>query len=186
MNIKEYKQVSEIIERYYEEMDKENIEFQKKFQLSCVSSCAGVCCKSNEVSVSPIDLIPLALELAESEQIRDIVDQLMAAKNSSCFFWKNGLCDVYKKRAILCRLFGVSGVFDKHGNKRLSVCSYIKNEMEIAKAVENAQYAPNIVLWSNKVNNLLPSWDSSVKPFNQALLYALDKILIAKYYEEIS
>ena len=181
MKIKEYQDIASQIKDLYTLMDKENDKFSKLSGLSCVSTCNGVCCSNKDVAVPPVDLIPLALELIAQN---NYLQYLTETSDTACFFFKNGKCSVYQNRATLCRLFAYSSVYNKNGQKQLSVCSYIKEKNTISIDQDLINQAANIVDWSAKITNLLPNWDSSCKPFNQSLRYALEKILLSYQYEE--
>lgn len=183
MKFKDYKNIANKIYQLYDEMDKINSKFSKLSNLSCSNTCGGICCQSNEVEVSPVDLIPLALEIIEKNEHEEMLPKLYLDQNNHCFFWKQGKCSIYKNRAVLCRLFGTSAVFNKNGALDLSICSYIKQENKINLQNIDFNEAPNIVTYSTKINNLMPEWDSRTRPFNQALIYTLERILNSYYWE---
>lgn len=172
MKLLEYVSISNKIKDLYSKMDKENDFFSKTFNIQCSNSCLGICCSSKDVQVSPIDLIPLALEIIGKNEQESIIKELEDNKDNHCIFWKLGKCSVYENRATLCRLFGFSGVYNKDHKQTLSICSYITKPMDL-----DASKAPNLVDYSTQINNLMPSWDNRTKPFNQALLYALKTII---------
>lgn len=183
MNLKEYKAIATQIKELYSQMDKENNQFSIESGIKCVSSCGGVCCSNKDVAVPPVDLIPLAIQLIEDN---DYLSYLADNSDQACLFFQNGRCSVYENRATLCRLFAFSSVYNKKGQKTLSVCSFIKEENNTEVTQELTDKAANIVDWSSKVTNLVPGWDNSCRPFNEALKYALEKILNSYQYEEIN
>lgn len=179
-----YRAVAKEIKALYTEMDKVNDTFSKLSGLSCVSSCAGVCCKNSDVEVSPIDLLPLVLELFDQNQLEAMYALAKESANEACMFHKQGKCSIYSNRATLCRLFSYASVYDKAHKLQLSVCSWIKAEQNTNICPLIVEQAANLPNWSQKVRNLLPSWDQSTMPFNQAFIYAAERYLLTQSYAE--
>jgi Fe-S-cluster containining protein len=182
MKFKEYQALAIKIADLFNEMDQQNNQFANSSNLSCSTTCGGICCKSNTVEVSPIDLIPLVIEIITNNEQDKILPKLYLNHNNHCVLWHEGKCSIYKNRPVLCRLFGVSAIFNKKDETTLSICSYIKKENE-TDIIKNIEMAPNIVTYAAKVNNLLPEWDSTAKPINQSLIYAIERILNSYYWE---
>lgn len=183
MNLKEYQSIANQIGKLYSEMDKENDAFSKTSGLQCVSTCGGVCCQNKSVAVPPADLLPLALEIIKENRSEEVLMKLNEEQDQACMFYKLGKCSVYQNRATLCRLFAFSSVYNKQGQKTLSVCSYIKENQNTEFDQETINKSANIVDWSIQVSSLLPNWDSSCLPFNKALKYALEKVILSTQYE---
>jgi Fe-S-cluster containining protein len=183
MKFSEYQAVSVQIEQLYLKMDKENDAFSKNSNLRCVSTCGGVCCSNKDVEVSPADLIPLVISLIKNNNLEEYLVKAEKDKNEACLFFKEGKCSIYPYRATLCRLFGYSSVYNKKGQKTLSVCSYIKQATKELVCPVITESAPNLVDYSLKVNNFLPAWDVNPLPFNQAFLYAAERVYSSFLYE---
>jgi len=182
MNFNDYKNVAVEINNVYQQMDIDNEKFSKKFNIKCVSTCNGNCCSKVDVEVSPVDLIPLVLNLIDQNKAEAILVDLFARINDHCLFYSNGRCSIYNDRATLCRLFGNTAIFDKMHQNNLSICREIANQYSHPIAKANANQAPNLVIYTQKINNLVPSWDSTPRSFNKALLYAINKIYTAYLY----
>lgn len=179
-----YKTIANQISELFKKMDLENDNFSNISGLKCVSTCNGKCCTNKNVEVSPIDLIPLVVSLIESDEIDDAILLAKEKEDEHCLFFKMGRCSKYSNRPTLCRLFGVSSIYNKHKEKVLSTCSLIKEDTSFkdpCPVIKNT--APNLVDWSQRVRNLLPHWEQSTLPFNKALLYAADRIQLTRQYE---
>ena len=174
MNLSEYNDIAIKIKDIYREIDEKMSIYLKENNIGCSSCCGGCCCNSTTVEVSPIDLIPLALSLINSE--KEILDKINQNLDKPCMFWIGQKCTVYENRAILCRMFGVCSVYNKEHKESISICEYINKK-------ELSNYPPNIVDYSSKITNLVPSWDSRTRPFNESLKYAIEKILNSVSYE---
>lgn len=180
----DYREVAKKVKDLYLAMDTINDSFSKMSGLSCVSSCSGICCKNSEVEVSPIDLLPLVIELADKAQLEQTLELAKEKTDEACMFHLSGKCSVYDNRATLCRLFGYASVYDKSHKLQLSICSWIKSEHEVPVCPLLIQQAANLPNWSQQVRNLLPSWEQGTMPFNQAFIYASERYLLTQAYEE--
>lgn len=183
MKISEYKEIATKIKEIYKEVDNKNTQFSKKYNIACSTTCLGVCCKDKNVSVSPIDLIPLALDIIENGQEQEMLAKLKESKNEGCVFFKNGRCSVYENRAMLCRGFGYSQLRDKNKKAVLSVCSEISKNYSHPIAKHNAHEALNLVDSCTQIKQLKPEWGHLELPFNQSLQFCLENILNSYYYE---
>ena len=162
-------QLATEVESLYTEMSTESNLYQARNKIYCPSKCSN-CCKSPTVSATPLEMLPLAFHLINSNQVPTDWSK------DSCIFHHNG-CSKYLYRPTVCRLFGWAQVSGKTAN-RLSVCpTTIKNN-------ELSPDAPNIELWASKVRSLEPSLGTEILPINQALKLMVEKILLYQRFDE--
>lgn len=158
-----FKSISQKVETLYSEMSKESLEYSSNNSISCPSKCDH-CCKNSNVSATPLEMLPLALELIKNNNLDLNFDK------STCIFNQSG-CSVYSKRPTVCRLFGWSKVSSKEG-QRLSMCPKV-----LSNSVVDPN-APDIELWARKIKEVHPEWGSEIIPINQALKIMIEKILL--------
>lgn len=183
MKFNEYEKVATSIEKLYAKMDKQNDDFARMSGLGCVSTCGGVCCANKEVEVSPVDLIPLVVSLIKNNSLDSYLQTAQQEQSQACLFFKQGKCSIYPVRATLCRLFGYSSVYDKTGAKTLAICSLIKEANCKEVCPVQVEAAPNLVDYAQQVNACFAGWDTNARPFNQAFIYAAERIYSAYLYE---
>lgn len=160
------------VQSLYSEMDKESTEYQKNNQLNCQSKC-NHCCKNPSVSATPLEMLPIALELIQSNKIPSD-SQLNKA---TCLF-STAQCSIYSKRPTVCRLFGWSLVSGKNG-KRLSVCPKVLGSNQSLPLD-----APNIELFASRVKDLDPTLGTQILPINEALKTIINHIQMTNYFAE--
>lgn len=173
----------------YAQIDQQIEHFQATTQLSCPPGC-GQCCESPEVEVTPLEMLPLVLELFHRDEIDFWLDRAQAADyQGSCVFYApdssipgNGRCQVYAWRPTLCRLFGFSTTVDKTGRARLAAC--IRHKQMSPDIVTDAQMAiangiaqaPSLTDATQQILALDPSFGSQILPINKALSVAIERV----------
>ena len=164
-------------------MSDESKEYSSKNNIKCLSGC-GRCCDNPDIFASPLEMLPLAIELYfknsnKLEALEDIIEK--CRKEDVCIYYsigkhKNeGSCGAYNNRPVVCRLFGWSLVSTKRG-KEISICSLLKDEKKLSM-----EGAPDIVSWNSRVSNIDPGL-SGIMPLNKAFAAALEKVLTAARY----
>lgn len=164
----DFKSISKKVEDLYSEMSSESEAYRLNNGLSCQSKCDH-CCKNSNVSATPLEILPLALELIKNNQVD------LDFSKPTCIFNKNG-CGVYNQRPTVCRLFGWSKVSSKDG-KRLSVCPKVS-----ANPILDPN-APDIELWARRVKEVHPEWGTEILPINQSLKIMIEKILLYESFK---
>ena len=168
-------ELSEKVMALYLKMSEESVLFQKKTQTGCIAGC-GKCCKNPQVVASPLEMLPLALEVLKDPNKEEIVSSL---DSPSCAFFRslggdNGSCGEYKHRPVVCRLFGWSKVNSKTG-KSLSVCEAIKKGGN-PPSPDFTVSAPDIAQWAAQVRELEPYLGDTLYPINKALKVMIERI----------
>jgi len=94
---------------------------------------------------------------------------------------------VYKVRPSLCRIFVVSGFYNKHREVNLSVCKLIREKYpELTKTRESEvaeDKTPMLITWSYKLAQLDPALIQDRFPINEALKKALERIALYALYQ---
>lgn len=165
--------------------------FQNESKLNCVSGC-GKCCFKPDIYCSPIELLPLAMELLVRGQAQAFYDKSLEEENKRCLFLNVGneenfqaSCSEYKYRPLTCRTFGVYGRHEKNNEIDLFVCNLIKehrpNEFDGYKG--EIKKIPLIDLCKNRLIALDPQFLEMEYPINRSLRMILEKVLLASMYE---
>jgi Fe-S-cluster containining protein len=172
----------------YTQIDQAIDAFQTATGLHCPSGC-GWCCENPNVEATPLEMLPLALELFRQGNVDLWLEKVKAINYSgSCVFYKpdpaipgNGRCQVYLWRPSICRLFGFATVTTKQGQPELAVCVRHKAAMpDIAAAAQEAIAqglpAPNFAEVAQQIANLNPYLGTERLPINQALRVAIERV----------
>lgn len=183
------------VTRIYQHIDKQTADFRAATQLACPSGC-GRCCETPEIEVTPLEMLPAALELIRREEAAQRLTQLRALGSSSlCSFYEAdpttsgyGRCQMYPWRPALCRLFGYAANRDKRGNPVLSPCAGHEIAMpevfdQAQAAIANGLPAPLFADWQTQISGIDPSWGTERMPINQALRIALERLGLAMSYQ---
>jgi hypothetical protein len=128
------------VKQVYARLDKEIDSMQRSSGLHCLSGC-GECCKKPDIECTPLEFLPLALELYDEGRAEQAWEELQNNQNNLCFVFRphitnfGGMCNAYPNRGLICRLFGFTARTNKEGQRELVTCKFIKEEQ--AKAFEN-------------------------------------------------
>lgn len=188
---------TDVIERLlalFQQIDEETSAFQAATGLQCPAGC-GRCCENPEIETSPLEMLPLALELFRQGKAQECLDKLDKCNELDlCIFYEsdslipgNGRCGVYAWRPAVCRLFGFATVKNKQGKPEFAACRHHKQTVpavvEIAKqAVTAGVPAPNFSQYGIEIANLDPDLGYRQMPLNQALKIAIQRVgLIAQF-----
>jgi Fe-S-cluster containining protein len=164
------------LQKVYEEMSEAFGGFQSASGLSCLSGCGG-CCKNPEIEASLMEMLPWAVKTYDAGEAETWLERLQSSSQASCVFLVNERCTSYHERPSVCRMFGVSGYFDKHHQKTLSICKLIREANELKASSVSAEESPVMAIWFSKVSNLGSVDDNRRLPINKAMIEALKKVL---------
>ncbi len=189
-SLHEWKNLANDILREYESLSQKFSTFQNKNQLSCLEGC-GRCCFKDDIYCSPIELLPMALYLLESNKVDEYLNRLENPEHPYCTFLEitdkesfKGFCREYQHRAIICRTFGVSARKSKDLKTDYSVCKTIKENKSQAysQLIQTFNHLEKEIPYiSSSKNNLLalsPKFMEQEYPINQSLRIMLDKVLL--------
>lgn len=188
MKYSDYQEISKKIEALYLEMSKESQSFKDKYKVSCVVNC-GKCCKNPDVYASPLEMLPLALQLVNSKtdsELSTLLEKLDTTE--SCAFYENlggdsGRCTIYGHRAVVCRLFGWTH-FKGKKMEEVAICGEIKSSnpkvLAVMKDPEDISEAPKMGKWDQLVNELDVNLGSRRYSLNKSLKIMLEKILLVR------
>ena len=165
--------------------------FQKETQLECLSGC-GKCCLFPDIESTPLECLPLVYDFYS----RGELDSLKARIESStltCAMWEGntesgkGQCTAYEVRPSICRMFGVSGYFDKNRKVTLSVCKLIKenspHQIWTSNQNRTADNTPMMAHWYTRIQTLGNADDLRRLPINDAIFEAIKIVELYSQYE---
>ena len=172
---------------YYAEIDNMTAAAVKEAGVSCMQGCSKCCdTSSRDIEATMFELIPMALHLwqrGQAEHYQALASE--AGDEGRCVLYMpegtdsgGGGCSEYEHRALICRLFGITSVRDKHGNKMPSLCMLIAAHNP-KTADKITAHAPVIAECSAHGRGLSPSsLGSELYSFNMALKLALEKVML--------
>ncbi len=188
-------ETSVAISHIYSEINNQVASFQASTGLHCPPGC-GKCCENPEVEVSPLEMVPMALEIIRRGEVQQWLDLIAAAPlPGRCVCYKPhdyipgyGRCQLYMWRPALCRLFGFAAMIDKTGTPKLAACAVHKHQAANTIAMTQVSIAnglpiPHFADWQTRIANLDPHWGHQRLPINQALQIALEKLSLRLSYE---
>lgn len=180
------------ISQEYDQMSYEFRSYQVRTGLACRSGC-GQCCTNPQIEASPLEMLPMALDLFDRGKGLEVLEMLSDHPPSTCIMYKatspdgsQGFCSGYEQRASICRMFGAAGFAAKNGGLKLSVCRLIKSDQpqQVALAEADIERPPNMAFWSQRIRVLNGDLGERFYPINQALRIMLEKILLLASYED--
>jgi len=177
----------------YEAIGARYSRIQSEARLPCEKGC-GECCLNPGVSATPLEMLPLALNLLRQGGGEEWLVKTREELNSfpTCFFYKpksldgkKGACSIYLERPILCRIFGAYLRQGKEGKPEWSICKKIKTENpEQVQKLERETYNipdwydfPHV--WKMKIYGLAPHLAQTELPINLALWEIFQWIYLA-------
>ena len=191
MNIRE---IDRKLAKVYEDMSETFGNFQKQTGLSCLAEC-GRCCVNPDIETSVLEMIPFALKVYDEGKIEEWLEMVQTDEQKICLLFaprgQNGLgsCSSYQQRPSICRMFGVAATFNKHHQKTLSICKYIREDqpdLTDATIKEIPHDAPMIPVWFSQISAIDPDLARERFPINLAMQKALEKIAFLSQYGAIS
>lgn len=174
------------VKRVYARLDKEIAEMQKSSGLHCLSGC-GECCKKPDIECTPLEFLPLALELFDEGRAENAWQELQDQQNSLCYVFRphvtnfGGLCNAYPNRGLICRLFGFTARTNKEGQRELVTCKFIKEEQaqafsQIAEELRAGKKIPVMSEYYTRLTSIDPTL-ADFYPINQAIQKALEVVM---------
>lgn len=189
----------------YSQIDQATESFQAATGLHCPPGC-GQCCESPNVEATPLEMLPLALELFRRDDVDVWLERVADVQESGpCVFYKpdplipgNGRCQMYQWRPSICRLFGFAAGIRKDGTPELAACVRHKQLMPdrvaaaqtaIAQSAMTSKNSIHIPIFSDctqAIANLDPHWGTERMPINRALRVALERVGLTMMFGERS
>ena len=174
--------------KLYNEMSESFSQYQNSTGITCPSNC-GKCCDNPEIEASPMEMIPMALELLRRGELDLWLEKLEDAPGTCAIFnaitpdKELGRCSIYEYRPPLCRMFGVSGWTDKNDKVGLSICKKLKVlHPERVLTTSPNEETPILRNWSMKLMQYDSRLVSDRMPINLALKRALEKVALYSMY----
>ena len=174
--------------RLYKKVENETARFAKLTGIHCPEKC-GICCATAKVETTPLEMLPLAVELWSKDKGFFWLKKLDAKPNARiCVFFKSdpknkkmGRCSVYSLRPLICRLFGFCATKNKQGKSVYGGCKIIKNKYrsKFLAAQKIVAATPRLLKMSDlsaQIYGLGSSADEKILPINLATRHALEKI----------
>ena len=188
-------ETSAAVSRIYSQINDQVASVQASTGLHCPPGC-GKCCENPEVEVSPLEMVPMALEIIRLGETQQWLERIAAAPvPGRCVSYEpngqnpgTGRCQLYLWRPALCRLFGFAAVTDKTGTPKLAACAVHKHQAADTIAMAQVSIASGLPVplfadWQTRIANLDPHWGHQRLPINQALQIALEKLSLHLAYE---
>jgi Fe-S-cluster containining protein len=178
---------TEAVLRVYRRLDLHLRTFQSLSGLRCPPGC-GVCCLSDSVEATVLELFPAAAILDETRALLPTLELLRSAEAPEhCLFHSRepdrtygGHCCMYPSRPLMCRLFGFSARLDREGRRELAGCSRVREHLpEESQAAREAVRTASIPVpvmrnYAMEIFGIDPSLGSRLYPINEALARALE------------
>jgi Fe-S-cluster containining protein len=174
------------VKRVYARLDKEIDTLQQSSGIHCLSGC-GECCKKPDIECTPLEFLPLALELFDEGRAEQAWEELQNNSQSLCYVFRphitnfGGMCNAYPNRGLICRLFGFTARTNKEGQRELVTCKFIKQEQadDYGRLVEDLKAGKKIPVMSEYYTRLT-SIDPTLAefyPINLAIQKALEVVM---------
>jgi Fe-S-cluster containining protein len=174
------------VRRVYNRLDKEIAAMQQSSGLHCLSGC-GECCKKPDIECTPLEFLPLALELFDEGRAEQSWEELKNQQNSLCYVFRphitnfGGLCNAYPNRGLICRLFGFTARTNKEGQSELVTCKFIKEEQaqafaQVTEELKAGKKIPVMSEYYTRLTSIDPTL-AEFYPINQAIQKALEVVM---------
>lgn len=113
----------------YSAADEAMVAWKRACGVSCPQGC-GSCCEIFEPDVLPLESLYLAAFLMKEK--RGYLNGIdFSSRSPGCLFYDPDApyhCTVYDGRALVCRLFGFTGVHDKNGQVNFRLCRFLPSD----------------------------------------------------------
>ncbi len=174
------------VKNVYAKLDKEIAALQATSGLHCLSGC-GECCKKPDIEATPLEFLPLALQLFDEGKAERALEDLQNKTESICYVFRphvtnfGGLCSEYPHRGLICRLFGFTARRNKEGNSELVTCKLIKKDQsaEFDQLVKEMKHGKKIPVMSDYYSRIAGIDHNMVTfyPINEAMKQAIETVL---------
>lgn len=190
MTLNEFRLLASEVQKHLEEGGKEFSSYQQQLGMACPPGC-GACCFNPGIQIAPIEALPYVMSMVELGKGEELYHSLLNNKEDRCFLFEpgdiasgKGRCAGYFYRFTICRSFGVAAVKSKQGENRLSICKVLRERYPSPEESQVNQ-APIIGTYAAKIYGLMPRLAKSM-PVNKAILFMLEEVLNANFYEALS
>ncbi|HEX7584525.1 MAG TPA: YkgJ family cysteine cluster protein [Prolixibacteraceae bacterium] len=178
------------VERVFKQLDKETTKFSKQSELKCLTNC-NLCCMKKGLEANVLEFLPLAWYLVKNNLHEAALDLLETNPEHCINLAKTQVqgitagCSVYDHRGLICRLFGSSGVRDKHAKLAVYTCTHMKAEfpVEFKRTMERINSGMNIPVVTDfyyQIYFIDPQMANDYNPINVSIRKAIEKV--AYYY----
>ena len=168
----------------YDRLGAQFSEGQRQSGLLCPTDC-GQCCRVPTVEASPLELLPMALELLRQGLAEAMYQRLLEERPTLCPVFTShsadgskGSCSLYRQRPTVCRLFGVAARPAKHGGKELSICRELKTLYPTQWEKVESEAIPLMTEASWQLATLHPDLLSERRPISISLRKILEIVLL--------
>lgn len=182
------------VESIYKDSHETFSSFQQEQNLNCLTGC-GKCCLGKEINATIVELLPTAYKLYDAKVAEEILEKIEKLNSEheiiQCIFYEKhspdgvlGKCTNYDTRPSVCRSFGAAATKNKEGKKVAAVCKLIKEHRPEEYKNANFENAPVMGDFARKIMSIDSVMGRELIPINQALRFALEKVLFTEEYEE--
>ncbi len=181
------------VKQVYARLDGDIQKLQDASGLHCLAGC-GECCKKPDIEATPIEFLPLALQLYDEGKAEQALSELDNKSDSLCYVFRphitnfGGLCSEYPNRGLICRLFGFTARRNKEGNSELVTCKLIKEHQakEFETLAEEIRAGRKVPVMSDYYTRM-SSIDHNLNtfyPINQAIAKSIEIVLAYYAYRK--
>lgn len=175
------------IQLLFAKVDLETKRFIEFTEVSCPRHC-GICCESNQVETTVLEMLPLACYLWGKKQADLALEKLSQNSSDTCIFFRKqiknnqkGHCGIYEVRPLICRLFGFFTVKDKYGKYVYGGCKVIKkiypaSYQKVIEVIEDGFHPSDMTDFTLRVLAQGSDLGRKMIPINTAIQAAIEKI----------
>lgn len=174
------------VKRVYARLDKEINTVQESSGIHCLSGC-GECCKKPDIECTPLEFLPLALELFDEGRAEQAWEELQKNSQSLCYVFRphitnfGGMCNAYPNRGLICRLFGFTARTNKEGQRELVTCKFIKEQQaedydQLVADLKAGKKIPVMSEYYTRLTSIDPTL-AEFYPINLAIQKALEVVM---------
>ncbi len=174
------------VERVFKQLDKETLKFSKQSSLKCLTNC-NLCCMKKGLEANVLEFLPLAWYLVKNNLHEEALDLLETNPEYCINLAKTQIqgvtagCSVYNHRGLICRLFGSSGVRDKHGKLSVYTCTHMKAEFPEAfkqsmERINSGMNIPVVTDFYYQIYYIDPQMANDYNPINVSIRKAIEKV----------
>lgn len=182
------------VDNLFQDLDQQIAIFQASSSLHCKVGC-GTCCTKPDIEATPLEFLPLALQMHRQGNVSEWLSKLEANPSSICILLDQsrvgvGHCSTYRHRGLICRIFGFSARVNKYGKRELVTCQTIKSEQatpyqDIAnQLLSDEGVVPVIGDYYRRLQGIDPFLAGKFLPVNLAIREAIMEVLQYFSYHE--
>jgi Fe-S-cluster containining protein len=153
-----------------------------------------MCCRSEKVEASVLEMLPLARSLFYDGQLEAWIEPIFkASPQGPCLFFQvdervttHGRCGRYRWRPLVCRMYGFAARNDKYGKPIYSPCRMIKKLFPDAAATAGIAVLENLPIprfsdFHLRTAAIEPNLGNPPLPINRALQIAVERYGLARH-----